>query len=73
MCLVAIRLQQQDGTVSSEPAFEEVSRIECREGHLVIERLFDSPQVLPGWLRSVDLIRNEAVVVVRGEEEGGST
>jgi predicted RNA-binding protein len=70
MCLVAVHLQRGDGTISPEPAFEEVARIECREGHLVIQRMLDRPEVVRGRIRSVDLIRNEVVVEVEGDEEG---
>ncbi len=72
MCLVAVYLQQEDGTLCPEPRFEDVAKIECRQGQIVIGDMFDRREVLRGRVRSIDLLRNKVVIeTLEGQERAG--
>ncbi len=62
MCLVAVYLQQSDGQVAAEPAFDDVARLECKQGEVIITPLMERPQVVRGQVRSVDLLDNVVVI-----------
>ncbi len=72
MCLVAVYVQRDDGTISPDPEFEEVAEIECREGQIALRRMFDRPEVIRGRILSVDLLHNKVIIERPGEQESPS-
>ncbi len=68
MCFVAVYLQHPDGSVATEPAFEDVAQLECKEGEVVIGFLFAPPQTIRGRIRRADLL-DSTVVIETGAQE----
>jgi len=72
MCLVAVYLQQSDGSVAAEPAFDSVAQLECKEGEVIITPLLAPPQSIRGQVRSVDLLGNTVIIESDAQETSDS-
>ncbi len=70
MCLVAVYLQQPDGAIPADPAFNDVARLECKEGEVIITCFLGKPQSIRGRVRSVDLVDDRVIIEAEGSETG---
>ena len=68
MCLVAVYLQQSDGSVAAEPAFDDVAQLECKQGEVIITPLLAVPQTIRGQVRSVDVLGNTVIIETNAGE-----
>ena len=62
MCLVAVYLQDADGSVAAEPTFDDVAHVECTQGEVIITPFLAGPQTIRGQVRSVDLVNNKIFI-----------
>jgi len=72
MCMVAVYLQQSDGSVAAEPAFEDVAQLECKDGEIIITPLLAPAQSIRGQVRSVDLLGNTVIIETDAETASDS-
>lgn len=68
MCLVAVHIQQPDGSLEEKPRFEDVARIKCNDGELTISELFGASETIAGRIQRIDLVQN--VIVIETSEAG---
>ncbi len=72
MCLAAVYLQQSDGSVAGEPAFDDVALLECKQGEVIITPMLATSQTIRGQIRSVDLLDSRVIIETDGEETSDS-
>ena len=68
MCLVAVYLQQPEGSPGDEPVLTDVARVETSDSEVLLHELFGQLHTIKGTLRSVDLVNNS--VIIETCEEG---
>jgi|GEM_PF-2642343 len=62
MCLVAVYIEQLDGSGEQRLALSDVAFVECSDDEVKATDLFGRSETLEARVRTIDLVKNEIIL-----------